>query len=280
MFQINFLGIGAQRCGTTWIAECLKQHPQICLSSPKEIHFFGTEKYEFGIDWYQQHFNCQPEQIKGEFDAGYLVSENAAEQIKQTFPQTKLIVCLRNPIDRAYSNYLSVLGFDQRIGSFEETIKRNPKSLERGLYAKYLKQYLALFPKEKILILIYENIKKDPIKFIQKIYKFLEVNGNFVPSTANQKENPSQGYKFPQIKRQSGKMIKKIENNKQGVKIKNLLKKLGFKKLFDLINQANKKELSQKPELNPETRKYLQGYYQSDIKELEEIINRDLSFWK
>ncbi len=279
-FKIDFLGIGAQRCGTTWIAKCLKEHPQICLSSPKEIHFFDTDKYKFGLDWYQKHFDCKKNQIKGEFDAGYLITENAAQQIKNTFPNVKLIACLRNPIDRAFSNYLSVFGFDQSIGSFEETIKRNPENLERGLYAKYLKKYLALFAQENILILIYEDIQKNPLKFIQKIYQFLEVDNDFIPNAINRKENPSQGYRCPGFKRKTGQMIKKMENTQQGLKLKKLLKKLGFKKLLNSINKLNRKELKQKPELNPKTRNYLQEYYREDIKELEKLIQRDLSFWQ
>ena len=278
-FKLDFIGIGVPRAATTWIAECLKEHPQICVSSPKEVHFWNTKKYNFGISWYKKHFNCKNGQIKGEYDPSYFMSEKASRRIKRYFPDIKIIVCLRNPIERAYSNYLSVIGFDKNKESFEEDIKRNPENLKRGLYYHYLRKYFKIFPKENILILIYEDIAKDPVKFIQKIYKFLNVDDNFVPQKATQEVNPSKVYRFPFIKRITGRIIKYIHNCYFGIYLMNFLRKIGAKKLFLLLEKINSKPI-ETPKMDLKTRKYLIKFYKKDIEKLEKLINRDLSFWR
>ena len=141
-FKIDFIGIGTQRAGTTWIANCLSAHPQICLSNPKEVHFFGSVRYSFGLDWYKKHFSAKPNQITGEFDAGYFASKNAAIQIKEHFPDVKIIISLRNPIEKAFSNYLSVSSYE-KYSSFENFLEANPKILERGIYYPKLYHYLS-----------------------------------------------------------------------------------------------------------------------------------------
>lgn len=280
-FQIDFLGIAAPRSGTTWIAECLREHPEICLSSPKETYFFGTDKYEkFGLKWYQKHFHCKPNQIKGEYDAGYFLSEKAAKQIKKHFPEIKLIACLRNPAERAFSNYLSAQSSSKKTKGFLEIIKENPQTLERGLYYKHLKKYFELFPKENILINIYEDIEKKPKSFIKKIYRFLEVNENFIPKKINQKSNISKKYRVPFIKKIAGKTIKKLENSNYGVNILNFFRKIGLKKCFLFFEKLNSKKFNQKPTISSEAKQYLKNYYLEDIKNLEKLINRDLSHWK
>ena len=130
------MGIGAQRAGTTWFAECLREHPQICLAHPKELNFFDEDKkFMLGFDWYQKHFHQKKSfQVFGEFTSSYLYSQKAAERIKQNFPDVKIIVCLRNPIDRHFSHQAT-------------------KPLDRGLYFKHLQNYLGLFPRENILII-------------------------------------------------------------------------------------------------------------------------------
>lgn len=280
-FNLDFLGIGAQRSGTTWIAECLREHPEICLSSPKEIHFFGTEKYrKLGFNWYRKHFNCRPNQIRGEFDPGYFMSEKAAEQIRENFPDIKLIVCLRNPTERAFSNYLSTKDLQPQKKSFEESIKQNPQALERGLYYKHLKKYFELFPEENILVLIYEEIKKNPEEFIKKIYNFLDVDKNFKPSGLNRKSNTSKEYRLPFVKRWLGKLIKKVKKSYYGVSVSNFFRKIGFKKIYYFIEKINTKKIRKKPTIKKQTETYLRNYYREDIRNLEQLIQKDLNSWK
>ncbi len=291
MFKIDFIGIGAQKSGTTWIYDCLCQHPQICGSRKKEVHFFSTtysvhdkkdgrENYAKGMEWYQGFFNhCPEDYVKGEFSVFYLYDEGASALIKKHFPGVKIIACLRNPIDRAFSQYLNIArDFNMKDNSdylsFEKAVKKDLEIVERGLYYKQLKRYFDLFPKENILVLIYEDIQKNPIAFIQKIYKFLEVDDKFIPEAANKRvfttrKNWLMKYR---IKFQNGHRTGEwlIKNSKR-LKIYYIIKKI----IHFLMPEP-----SNIIKIKPETRKYLQNFYREDIENLEKLLGRDLNHWK
>src|SRR5262245_48289245 len=100
----DFIGIGAQRCATSWIYECLACHPQVYMPE-KEIHFFDCE-FERGMDWYLNHFStAHAGKLCGEFTPDYLSSPVAIERLRDLVPQAKLIISLRHPVQRAYSAY-------------------------------------------------------------------------------------------------------------------------------------------------------------------------------
>lgn len=278
-FKINFIGIGVQRSGSTWIADCLAEHPQICLSHPKEVHFFGTPKYKFGFGWYKKHFSSQADQITGEFSVGYYASKAAAQQIKKHFPDIKIVVCLRNPIDRAFSNYLSIASFEAKNKSFENWLLEHPEMIDRGKYFTHLKIYFDLFPKENILVVIYEDINKNPLKFIQRIYKFLKVDESFIPKTVQNRKNQSKTYRYPIVKITTGKVIKYVYSLKYGINIANFLRLIGFKRILNLIERANTRPIGQPPQISASTKKNLQEIYHWEIKNLEKLINQDLSSW-
>ena len=115
--NVDFIGIGAERSGTTWVSNCLNDHPEICFSKQKEIFFFNkldrhflkleNLRYKRGINWYKGFFNhCAPGAIKGEFTPTYLFCPYAPRRIKSYFPNVKIVVCLRDPVERAFSQYL------------------------------------------------------------------------------------------------------------------------------------------------------------------------------
>lgn len=153
-FNIDFIGIGTARSGTTWLFNALGQHPKICLSEPKEVMYFNyyhvhpnsniNKNHTKPPSWYRNHFrHCQKNKIKGEFSTSYLYDEKAPLLIKKYFPDVKLIACLRNPIDRAYSEYWMYRN-KFKIGdrTFENTIREERRNIERGFYYKQLKRYL------------------------------------------------------------------------------------------------------------------------------------------
>lgn len=284
-FKIDFLGIGAGKSGTTWIFHCLKEHPQICCSSKKETAFFrkfipgryDDGKYEKGMEWYKTtYFNhCPRGAIKGEFCNSYISDPDSPNLIKKHFPKVKIIVSLRNPMDRAFERYYSKwrgLRNKERPKTFEKALEIEPKIIGDGFYYKHLKKYFKLFPKENILVLIYEDIEQDPIGFIQKIYQFLGVNPEFIPQN---------GYNKTMNSREDISMRKLREQIQKTIKGQKIFKIFRWLKIYNLIKYIFSLFLSAYlPKLNPKTRKYLYNLYKEDIKNLEKLINRDLSFWK
>ncbi len=105
--KIDFIGIGAAKAASTWIFTCLNEHPEICSDSRKETNFFSRYyNYKKGIKYYYSLFShCSEDKIKGEFSPTYISSPQAPYLIYKHFPEVKLIACLRNPVDRAYSEY-------------------------------------------------------------------------------------------------------------------------------------------------------------------------------
>lgn len=175
-----FLIIGAQKCGTTSLYQYLIRHPSISPAVRKETHFFD-KRYELGMDWYLSQFpslhgeNQNP--ITCEATPRYICHPKARNRIHKHLPNVKLIALLRNPVDRAFSNYHHWI----RKGSvtnytFEEAVRKDVNGiLSRGNYYKQLKEWLALYPKDQLLVLDSESFFLNPNDAISKICSFLEI---------------------------------------------------------------------------------------------------------
>ncbi|NOY52921.1 MAG: sulfotransferase domain-containing protein [Deltaproteobacteria bacterium] len=195
----NFLIIGAQKSGTTSLYHYLRQHPEIYMSPEKEPRFFAFEGDKSGrypytsLKTYEKLFdNVQSEKAVGEGSTYYLFSRKAPSRIKHYIPDIKMIAVLRNPIERAYSQYLFLIreGREQRT-DFRQVIQDEKylmdtaptKSiyLARGLYGEQIQRYLALFSKEQLRIYLYDHFKTQPLSILQDIFSYLSVDTEFVP---------------------------------------------------------------------------------------------------
>lgn len=279
-FKVDFIGIGAQKSATTWIAKCLSEHPEICVGEGKETHFFSDDKkFNQGINFYKGCFPfCKDKDIIGEYSTSYLSSPKASERIKHLFPKVKLMVCLRNPVDRAFSHYLhlkSKKSVEKNV-PLRETIKRHPDIIENGRYGKYLEHYLNLFSRNQFLILFYEDIEKNPHNFIKKIYHFLEVDENFIPKGVDKKYHTSIVRFSPSYKKFE-ELYFALKKNVMGRLMMKTAKFFGLDSYLvnDFINKFNRLKFS----LSREDRKYLSSLYKEDIQKLEGLINKDLKFW-
>ncbi|MBD3254876.1 MAG: hypothetical protein GF383_07270 [Candidatus Lokiarchaeota archaeon] len=291
----DFIGIGAMKAASGWIFKSLERHPEICGEAPKEHYFFNkTYNYKKGIEFYLASFKkCPKNLLKGEFTPSYMLSPESSHRIYKHFPNVKLIVCLRNPADRAYSDYRYNIQWHGRFTmyeNFEEVMKHDSEFMERGFYFKQLKPYFELFPRNNILITFYEDLKKDSKKFLKQIYRFLELkNTAFFPTFLDDKINPTGVYivksKIPFLTPLLYRISSVIKRHK---KLKGRIEKFGLEKTFTEFLNFNKRKITGKneevssiPPLNEETRKFLiQSYYREDIKELERLIDKDLSFWE
>lgn len=301
-FKIDFIGIGAAKCATTWIYRCLIEHPQICGPYIKEVNFFLTRKhplfdedylknrevlYNKGINSYLEYFShCPSNSVKGEFSVSYLSDPGSAELIKECFPDIKIIACLRDPTKRAHSFYWFAKDFmmKEKNKTFEDALKNNPKIyISWGMYYKQLKPYFNLFPRENVGVFFIDDLKKDPVKFIQGIYEFLGVNKEFIAPSTLKKENSASKVKFKAIRGFIDHIVYffyVITKKLQLYFLINLLKKIGFQNLIYYIHYKLNVKKVEKPKINLETEKYLRGVFRDDIEKLENFLGRDLSSWK
>ncbi len=198
----DFLILGAQKAGTTSLHGYLIEHPRIAPALAKEIHFFDYN-YARGEAWYRAHFPTQFEkwrgafQLTGEGSPYYLFYPHAAWRVSQCVPHAKLIVLLRNPVDRAYSHYhhqvrlgLEELTFEQAldleaerlVGEFEKLIAepdaysfnyQNYSYCARGMYADQLERWFRYFPREQFLIVASEQFYRAPASSFARVLDFL-----------------------------------------------------------------------------------------------------------
>lgn len=262
----NFLVIGAARSGTTWIAKNLSLHPEIFIPARKELHFFDAQ-YERGIEFYRECFRgAESKPAVGEATPAYLHVEAAAERIKQHLPDVKLIACLRDPVDRLYSRYWNARGrfAHNRHLTFEEKLKEKPEFISEGFYCEHLARFLRLWPRERVLLLLYDDLVADPQRFLQTIYRFLEVDEHFVSDLAEQKINAAAAQKLT-VKSPAAYWLGK------------LLRRAGQHSLAHKLETSNAGAL---PALPSSTRKWLiETYYSDKNQQLARLLGRDLSHW-
>ncbi|UHD17096.1 sulfotransferase domain-containing protein [Thiocapsa bogorovii] len=206
----TFLGIGAQKCGTSWLARMLRQHPQIALSVKKELNYFNhVANYRKGADWYRGNFSVAPEsRAIGEFSPNYfwttkyfendregvaLQNEEVPRLVHELLPDLKLVVSLRDPVDRAVSSYFHQI----RSGN----VKPGERILDvahlhgiesMGYYDIHLENWLKYYPLDRILVLWYESdIRDDRSKraTLRRTFRHLDVDDSFEPTGLNDKVN-------------------------------------------------------------------------------------------
>jgi len=295
-FKIDFIGIGTGRSASTWIYECLKEHPEICMSKRKETKFLfknnNTKEYS---NFFQK---CDKDKLIGEYTPGYMYSYEAAKNIKKVNSNIKIIACLRNPIERTISSYYfsktrgEVLfdDLEQRINDDLDNFENEKISyIERGNYFKYLKHYFRLFPHKNIFVTIFEDIEKNPKKFIHELYNFLDVESNFMPPSLEQKINFATNNRrhFPGFTKLFFQTREKLNNTKKGKAIIKIIKILQLNRIVILLLNLNLKNVKntkiieiKKQPLSQKTKQRLLKLFKNDIENLEKIINRDLSHWK
>ncbi|XZN91800.1 MAG: tetratricopeptide repeat protein [Microcoleus sp.] len=199
----NFIIIGSQRCGTTSLYTYLAQHPQILTPIKKEMDFFSWH-FDRGIDWYLAHFPPMPagEQfLTGEASPSYFDSLAAPERLYSAFPEVKLIVLLRNPVDRAISQFYRLTelnwegrSFDRAISDEIARLAQNPayiigeepgNYLARGRYIEFIKNWLAFFPKSQLLILRSEDFYANAATTVLQVLDFLDLPEYQLPEYPN-----------------------------------------------------------------------------------------------
>lgn len=281
MAKVDFIGIGAYKAGTTWLYQCLREHPEVCMSATKELTFFSNDRqYHLGLDWYLRHFShCADGQIKGEISPPYLsFSEVVAARIKRNFPDAKLIVMLRHPVDRAYSHYLHAVT-QKRIPSsatFAQALNDYPNLIGRSKYARDLRNFYKHFPKKQVLVLFYDDLVGDPDSIIKETYGFLNVDKNFIPSVLRNKVHSSAARASP-VYRPISRTYLKMRKNAAGRLVIKLLRALGLR---GSSLQESVGKMYPPAKISPADRKAAAMHFEADISELESLTARDLSRWR
>ena len=278
--KVNTFIVGAPKTGTTSLYYYLNQHTNVCMSSIKEPNFFSAKEVNSlfyksqivdEINEYHKLFSQNKKQIIGEASVSYLFFDEVPNRIYKYNPKAKIIILLRNPIERALSHYL----MDFRLGfcseNFEDIIAQPEifpqyyqQYLELGNYFLQLKRYLNVFNENQLSIVFYDDLKSDSQKVMKHIFSFLEIEFQHLDySIQNSFLSPSnifvsELYKFNSLR----KIVKSLFPEP-------------FLSLVKSIFFSN----NSKPTFSDSIIKQLNAYYKSDIVELEKLLNKDLSKW-
>ncbi|MCZ6678495.1 MAG: sulfotransferase [Candidatus Poribacteria bacterium] len=284
----DFLIIGAQKAGTTWLWRMLQQHPQVDPPKEKEIHFFGSaENYRNGKDWYYSHFaGLDRSKITGEASPTYFYDNvpywynqsrklevdrslpTIPELITTELPNIKILVILRDPVRRAVSAYFHRMrrkeGTVSPLLGLKETAVQHPKIriLEGGYYARYLKLWRRYVPENRMRVLIFEeDVQKFPERTLRDVYQFLNLDPQFQPEGLRERVHPSWSYTRIVLAYYADPFSRKIIRSRLG-KILDT---------FDLLGRFA---------IKTEDVKFLRSKYLPEKSELESLIGRSVSSWK
>lgn len=294
----DFYIIGAQKAGTSFLHLCLKEHPDIFMPDDEMPQFedpvYTKEKIEELKNILKPGRNFEVTGIKR---PSYFGKPECAKRINQYTPKAKLIVILRNPVDRAISAYHHLIKMGlMPIKEPNEGLsyilskgqyKKYPRTkwiLEYGFYHKHLKRYYSYFPKKNIFVIFYKDLKKNPLKVVRKCYNFLEVNSSFKPRSLQTR--PMKGiYSLSYLKflRLQHPFLYTHDEKLGGVmhKKRNLFDNF----MLEILRSTDKliiKHLFRGKETKVSSRikSNIYKYYTKDIEKLERLLNENLSDWK
>jgi hypothetical protein len=277
----NFFLVGPPKCGTTSLYEFLCQHPQIYMSPLKEPRFFsrvcqvpGNPRISKERDYLKLFQAAGRAKAVGEASTDYLWDELAPYRIKEKIPGARIIAILRDPIDRAFSEYL----FFRRFGveshsSFYEALlgTYGHRYVGIGLYNEQLRRYFRVFGRGRVLVLMFEDLKRNPLRLLRRIAALLEIDAApFTRINAQTRYNP---YSIPKnktiarvlkytvgIRARAGKVLRRRA-------VQDLYIKTFLPKIFKSVS---------KPPLEPIAVALLQQAYRQDVQKLEKLLGRPL----
>ena len=286
-FRVDYIGIGANKAGTSWVNQMLSAHPEICTSEPKEVHFFHDitdftreshqGNFVKGLSWYRQFFrHCPNGKIIGEFTPKYMIDPVVPERIHQMFPEVKLIMCMRSPVDRAVSQYYFLKHFNQReTRPMEQAFRQESVYIKNGLYAEALKRYLQYFPITQIHLIWFEDIKQRPEEVLRDLYQFLGVTPDFIPYHLHRKQNAAKRSKSKWLQDAMANGERYLTTSGFSFLVR-WLKAMRVNRLLAMFNTSS----IQYPNPDPEVRTWLLEQFRADTLELQALTGRDLSSWR
>lgn len=285
----NFFIVGAPKAGTTSLYFYLKRHPEVFMSPIKEPNFFSydetvrqnlyhKEKGVGSFDEYTKLFEQANGHHKaiGEASVSYLFYPSVPGKIKELIPDAKIIMSLRDPVDRAYSHYF----MEHKLGyvhtSIENIISKKSKHrnahlwyqqyIELGLYTEQVKRYLDVFGKDNVRIFIYDELAEDMEGMILNVFDFLDIDKTYIPEL----EGKYNTYSTPR-----NQLIRLMYAQKN---LRTLARKIMPQERIDWVKNFFLTRKMKTPRRD-ETVAQLREFYKPDIMKLEKLLNKNLSRW-
>ena len=280
MRPIDFVGIGFPKSGTTWLSNMLELHPEVNLAKHKETSFFMGDSYAEVIrSFYPRFFKIESREeferefihnkdlIKGEFSPHYVYDVESIKNIQKHSDKVKIIICIRNSADFVYSYYWYLRGsnLSYRIPSdFLQAFNSIKYLRDLGFIYKNLKPWLETYSEDKVYLVNFEDIVRNPGDLLINIYKFL---GIF--EKVNFQNRADLKYRTKRLR--SERLAWLINPISERLARGGLSRFINSKYFYNLYTKINKQDFKY-PEMRVEERKFLSEFYKQDIEQLKRII--------
>jgi sulfotransferase family protein len=264
----NFLFIGPDKAGSTWLYEALKRHRQVYLSPVKELFFFD-QFYDKGWRWYIRFFKDAEEQhrVVGEICHDYLSSPLACQRIARDLPSAKLMVCLREPSERAFSAYLQLLRVGELDCDFETALRQVDDLIDRGRYAKHLSYYLEHFRRDQIFMAVFDDLAADPQRFFDDICDFLDLERVSLSGETKEKVLPAAKPRLRHV----AKLARGIGWEVRRLGLPGVVGRVKESALLNRLLYSSYKP-GEKPGMSRETREYLRDVFSPEVQRLDALL--------
>lgn len=277
--KLTFIGIGAQKCASTWLYDILADHPEAALSETKELNFFSYH-YEQGYAWYEQQCPDQPgAKAIGEISCSYFNEASVPGRARLYSPDLRILLTLRDPVERALSQHRHQIRVGAVAGpdySFEKALKDNPSYIDQGRYAMHLSRWLTCFPENQVHVVLMEDIKNNPEETARRVYEFLGISPTHRSAALHQKSNPSYAVRHRGLD-STIKTLRGMAKRAGLAPVWQGLGRLGARRLYSKLNRKPSEAVIPTP--RPETIEQLRQFFREDVQALESILGRGLRTW-
>jgi len=294
----NLIVIGAQKCGTSALHYYLGLHPQVQMSSPKELWFFtaaedfrpeafladpgsaaerrlitGSPNWSRGVEWYASHFSAESP-VRGESTPAYASPwfPGVARRMAEIAPDARLIFMARDPVERIVSQYMHARAQGREWRSLQQVLStpRNPY-LARSRYASVLRPFLERFPRERILLLRQEDLLHDRRETVREVFAFLGVDEGFWDPRIERLRQPSA---------RKGRRFRAAERLRQS-RLAAPAYRLPQEAKWAIERLASgSRDRVERPRMEPALRASLLEQLEPEIAALEELSGWDLDAWR
>lgn len=271
--QLNFVAVGPQRTGTTWLYECLRAHPQLCFAQGVKETFFLDEQFHKGWEWYGSHFRHRLNgQLCAEVGSTYFDIPETTKRLWEHNPDCRIIINLRDPAARSFSLYLHHKKRGRLHCDFPDAIKKMPRIIQSSHYQTHLRRWIETFGQEQIHIVLQEDIAAAPEQVLERLYRFAGIAQVPPPAVAWERVNPASLPSLPVLARFATRAGELLRGRHLYGPIE-LAKRLGLKRVYSGTQEGL-------PMLEPDIRKALIKEFEPDITYVEVLLRRPLPEWR
>lgn len=278
-FKIDYFLVGVPKSASTWIYQCCLDHPEITVPDEDSLKYFDL-KHHKGPQWYRDKFDdLGGGNVIIDPSPTYFRSPASPARIANDFPDAKFILSLRNPVDRAFSQFWHEKKAGNFPFEFQDCLDRFMLFswfIETGFYADLLDRWFQYFDRDRFEVVLFDDLKADPSKFISDIFQFMGVESSFQPRVLHERINKGGGKASP--------ALKKLDILKKNPTVFSILKRI---KSTVMSNRELKKVLEAAASTSdysdgmaPDVRAELCKIYRVQTERIEVMLDLDLSKWK